>query len=249
MKQPQHIAIIMDGNGRWAQSRGHHRVFGHIRGARTAKNIIEHCARLGVPYLTLFAFSTENWFRPLEEVQFLMKLLSRHLRRETRTLMKNNICFRCIGNLERLPESVRAVVEETIELTKDNTGMTVVFALSYGGRQEIKNAMTRIARRIEKGLLKADQIDESLISNELDSSFLPDPDLIIRTSGESRISNFFLWQSAYSELYISPKLWPDFTEQDFDMAVRSFNTRERRFGRVLTALTPPPRVAEPSASP
>lgn len=247
LKLPRHVAIIMDGNGRWAQARGHTRFFGHIRGARSAKAIIEHCARLKIPHLTLYAFSTENWFRPFEEVSFLMRLLRRHLKKETSNLIKNNIRFRCIGDIARLPHEVQEAVYETIRLTEGNTGMEVVFALSYGGRQEIRDAVVELARQVNEGLLEPEEIDEGLISRHLQSAFLPDPDLVVRTSGENRISNFFLWQSAYSEFYISPKLWPDFTPSDLDDALSFYAKRERRFGRVLSAL-PGGRAAEPSAT-
>jgi undecaprenyl diphosphate synthase len=229
---PDHIAIIMDGNGRWAKAKGNNRLYGHVRGARVAKKIIEHCSRINIKTLTLFAFSTENWFRPKEEVNFLMRLLSRHLRREKHNLVKNNIRFHCIGNFNRLPKEVHSIVLETIEETRNNTGLNLVFALSYGGRQEILQATQKICEQVKSGILEPDQVTEEVFCQALDSSFLPDPDLIIRTSGEYRISNFFLWQAAYSELFILEKMWPDFSTNDLDQALKLFASRQRRFGRV-----------------
>jgi undecaprenyl diphosphate synthase len=231
LSSPRHLAIIMDGNGRWAKQRGHNRVFGHLRGARVAKNVIEECARLKLSHLTLFAFSTENWFRPLNEVSFLMNLLNRQLLREQKTLMSNNIRFQCIGELGRLPPAVRDVVIETIELTAGNTGMVLTFALSYGGRQEITEMARELVRQVKLGQLEESEIDEALIAGLLPSSFLPDPDLIIRTSGESRISNFFLWQAAYSEIEFEMKTWPEFGIKDLHRILDTYAQRERRFGR------------------
>lgn len=231
MNLPRHLAVIMDGNGRWAKARRHNRVYGHIRGAKVAKSIIEECARLKVPYLTLFAFSTENWFRPDEEVGLLMYLLRRQLLREKQTLMRNDIRFQTIGDIERLPAGVREVVEQTIEETANNRGMVLTFALSYGGRQEITDTVREVARQVRLGMLHEDDIDEATVAGLLPSSFLPDPDLIIRTSGESRISNFFLWQSAYSEIEFEQKPWPEFSVQDLHRILENFNARERRFGR------------------
>lgn len=231
MKVPRHLAIIMDGNGRWAKTRRHNRIFGHIRGAKIAKSVIEECARLKMPYLTLFAFSTENWFRPVEEVSFLMHLLKRQLLREKSMLMEQNIRFQVIGEVARLPLAVREVVVSTVEETSANTGMTLTFALSYGGRQEITHMAREIARQVKMGHLEESEVDEALVASLLPSSFLPDPDLIIRTSGESRISNFFLWQSAYSEIEFEAKAWPDFSNEDLHRILSSYSARERRFGR------------------
>lgn len=231
MALPRHLAIIMDGNGRWASSRGHNRIYGHIRGAKIARTVIEECSRLGVANLTLFAFSTENWFRPQDEVSFLMGLLSRQLKRERAKLMANNIRFHAIGDLLRLPEAVRHEVRQTIEMTAGNTGMNLTFALSYGGRQEITSVAREIAQQVEAGQLKASDIDEATFARLLPSSFLPDPDLIIRTSGESRISNFFLWQAAYSEIFFEHKTWPDFNLADLHRILDHFAKSERRFGR------------------
>ncbi len=231
MKTPRHLAIIMDGNGRWAELRRRDRTFGHLKGARVAKSVIESCAKRGVEYLTLYAFSTENWLRPKAEVSFLMRLLARNMRKERRTLMKNNIRFSVIGEIERLPEPVLNEVKSTIEETRSNTGMNLTFALSYGGRQEITAALVEIARDVAEGRLSLDEINEATLSERLQSAFMPDPDLIIRTSGEYRLSNFMLWQAAYSELYITQTLWPDFTGAELERAFAHFAARERRFGR------------------
>lgn len=236
MNTLKHLAIIMDGNGRWAQLRGHGRFFGHVRGAKVARKIIEAAAERKLEYLTLYTFSMENWSRPPVEVNFLMRLLKRQLLRELKTLMDNNIRFRVIGNKDLLPSEVRKVVDATIEQTKKNTGMTLVFALSYGARNEIVQAAQKIARQVQSGHLQAADVDETMFSACLESAFLPDPDLIVRTSGEWRLSNFFLWQAAYSELLTVPTLWPDFTTQDLDKALHEFNSRERRYGR-LTSTT------------
>ncbi len=239
MNQPRHVAIIMDGNGRWAKARRHGRVYGHIRGAKVAKSVIEECARIKVPFLTLFAFSTENWFRPIEEVSFLMHLLQRQLRRERATLMRNNIRFQVIGDVERMPEGVQDIVRETIEVTRSNSGMILTFALSYGGRQEVTMMAQEVARRVAAGDLKASEVDEATVASLLPTSFLPDPDLIIRTSGERRISNFFLWQSAYSEIEFVETPWPDFSTADLHHALARFGLRERRFGRTSEQLRLP----------
>ena len=221
----------MDGNGRWAKARRHNRVFGHIRGAKVAKTITDECLRLGVPHLTLFAFSTENWYRPQDEITFLMHLLRRQLMRECDNLVRKNIRFQCIGDIQRLPKAVRDTVIETVERTSGNTGMVLTFALSYGGRQEITQMAQEIARQVQLGLLEDSEIDDALVASLLPSSFLPDPDLIIRTSGESRLSNFFLWQSAYSEIEFEAKAWPDFTKYDLERILSAYAQRERRFGR------------------
>lgn len=231
MKLPRHLAIIMDGNGRWAKARRHNRVYGHIRGAKVAKNMIDECSRIGLSHLTLFAFSTENWFRPEDEVSFLMYLLQRQLARETRNLVDKNIHFQCIGEIDRLPARVREAVLNTMKETAHCTGMRLTFALSYGGRQEIAAMAREVARRVAAGELKEDEIDEATVATLMPSSFLPDPDLIIRTSGEARISNFFLWQSAYSEIEFEAKAWPDFTREDLHRILNDYAARERRFGR------------------
>lgn len=230
----------MDGNGRWAQARGHHRIFGHVRGAKVARQIIEECAERKIANLTLFTFSTENWFRPSDEVSFLMSLLARKLRRETPTLLKNNIRFHCIGEIQRLPKIVQERVSETIRQTSHCTGMNLTFALSYGGRQELAAAARRLAEQAARGEIHPDEIDEAKLANSLDSSFLPDPDLIVRTSGEHRLSNFFLWQAAYSEILVSEKPWPEFSAQDLDHALKTFTSRERRFGRTGAQISESP---------
>lgn len=236
MKIPSHLAIIMDGNGRWAELRGRERTFGHLRGARVARQIIEKCTELGVQVLTLYAFSTENWFRPIQEVSFLMHLLARYMRKERRTLMKNNIRFSVIGDLSRLPDTVRAEVQKTIEETRSNSGMRLVFALSYGSRQELCSAVKELCEQVKHGSLNPAEIDEALIQSHLETNDLPDPDLIVRTSGEHRLSNFLLWQAAYSELYITDIHWPDFDAQELQKALSFFGSRERRFGRTTAQL-------------
>ena len=242
MKLPKHVAIIMDGNGRWAKARGHNRFFGHIRGASRAKMIIEESARLGLDSLTLFTFSTENWKRPQDEVSFLMLLLKKRLKRETRNLVQNNIRFDCIGDVSQLPMSVLEQVNETKRLTKNNTGMKLTFALNYGGRQEILDAVQGLAQKVKNAEMSPEDISEDSISSSLQSSYLPDPDLIIRTSGESRLSNFFLWQAAYSEFYVTPVFWPDFTTDDLHKALEDFQKTERRFGKTSEQLTPSPEA-------
>jgi undecaprenyl diphosphate synthase len=229
---PQHVAIIMDGNGRWAETRGRNRTFGHLRGARVAREIIEACSERGIENLTLYTFSSENWMRPLEEVSFLMALLSRHLKRERANLVKNNIRFYAIGELSRLPATVLKEVNETVEATSTCNGMRLTFALSYGGRQDILAAVKTI---VEEGL-SPDAITENAIESRLQTAGLRDPDLIIRTSGESRLSNFFLWQSAYSEIFITPTLWPDYTSAELDSALNWYQSRERRFGRTTAQI-------------
>lgn len=236
MNQPRHVAIIMDGNGRWAKARRHGRVYGHIRGAKVAKSVIEECARLKIPNLTLFAFSTENWFRPTEEVSFLMHLLQRQLRKERETLMRNNIRFQIIGDVERMPEAVQEIVRETVEVTRANSGMVLTFALSYGGRQEITQMAKEVARKVAAGEVSPNDLDEAAVAGLMPTSFLPDPDLIIRTSGERRISNFFLWQAAYSEIEFIEVPWPQFMLEDLHGALARFSQRERRFGRTSEQL-------------
>ena len=234
MTAPKHVAIIMDGNGRWAQARKHNRIFGHSRGAKVARNIIEHATNQKLEYLTLFTFSTENWRRPSAEVSYLMKLLAKQLRKEVQNLIDNNIRFRAMGNLDQLPDITKDIVMEATERTKNNTGMQLTFALSYGGRQEIVDASKRIAQLAKDGLLDPKDLDEGIFHHHMNYSEIPDPDLVIRTSGENRISNFMLWQIAYSELLIVEKHWPDFTTTDFDNALAIYSQRNRRFGHVDT---------------
>tara|TARA_B110000914_G_scaffold218221_1_gene225266 strand:- start:464 stop:1165 length:702 start_codon:yes stop_codon:yes gene_type:complete len=223
----KHLAIIMDGNGRWAKDKNLDRIFGHKEGARSAKKIIETCSNLNIKYLTLYAFSTENWDRPQFEVDSLMALLSRMLNNEIKELERNNIVFNVVGRVEDLPESVQKIVSDTVERTRSNTGLTLSLALSYGGRQEIIDAMNKILENKESKI-----IDEEIVKNHLYFPEMPDPDLIIRTGGEFRLSNFLLWQSAYSEVYISKKNWPDFKEKDLMTALEDFNHRNRTFGKL-----------------
>lgn len=229
---PGHIAIIMDGNGRWAQKKGNIRLFGHKAGVESVRDITESCAQLGVGYLTLYAFSTENWNRPPSEINGLMKLLVQTLRNEAERLNRNDIKLVTIGQTERLPGKCQEQLEEVIELTKDNKRMQLCLALSYSGRWDIKEAVKSIAGEVKKGNIEPDEVDDDLISSFLSTAKVPDPDLIIRTSGEFRISNFLLWQLAYSELYITETYWPDFRRDELYQAIFSFQKRDRRFGKV-----------------
>lgn len=233
MTKPKHIGIIMDGNGRWAQLRGRPRTFGHIKGARVAKKIVTASAELGIENLTLYAFSTENWLRPETEVAFLMKLLSRYLVRETNNLVKENIRFSVIGELERLPKELRSAVQKTVSATQHCTGMRLIFALSYGSRREIVETAKALALQVKNGELDIASIDEKIFSENLSTHPAPDLDLMIRTSGEQRVSNFLLWQSAYSELYFTKTLWPDFNRQELNKIIEHFSSRQRRFGQVV----------------
>lgn len=228
---PRHIAIIMDGNGRWARQRGKERVFGHQRGAQSVREVIEASAELGIKYLTLYAFSTENWNRPDDEISALMGLMVQSLNDETGTLVKNHISLRVIGDMDRLGEDVRGRLEETIALTSQSTGMVLIVALSYSSRWEILNATKSICSDVLSGKIKTDSINEALYSQYLGTGDFPDPELMIRTSGELRISNFLLWQLAYTELYFTETLWPDFGKNDLYKAIDDFQKRERRFGK------------------
>ena len=230
---PRHVAIIMDGNGRWATERGKARVVGHHEGVVSVRDVTEACAQLGVECLTLYTFSTENWQRPAGEVNALMKLLLRTIRKERRTLDENNIRLRAIGNLEALPASARRELEDAIEATAANTRMTLVLALSYSGRWEIAEAARRLARAAAAGRLDPDAIDQAALAEALDTADLPDPDLLIRTGGEYRISNFLLWQLAYTEMVITDVFWPAFRREQLYDAVSEFQRRDRRFGRVV----------------
>ena len=234
MTLPKHIAIIMDGNGRWAQVRRKPRIFGHIKGTRVAKKIITSCSRKGIKNLTLYAFSTENWYRPQPEVAFLMDLLRRYLKKETENLVKENIRFSIIGDVSRVPNDVKEAIDTAMVATSACDGLNLVFALSYGSRQEITNAVRDIAARVASGELKPEEIDESIVNASLSTYPMPDPDLIIRTSGELRLSNFLMWQAAYSEFYFTPTLWPDFTETDLEQALQDYHRRQRRFGAVAS---------------
>jgi undecaprenyl diphosphate synthase len=233
---PTHIAVIMDGNGRWAKERGLHRVAGHRQGVNSVRDIVEACGQLGVKYLTLYAFSTENWRRPREEVSTLMRLLLKALRDETDRLHRNNVRLTCIGEIAELPQEVRDELFEAIEKTKSNTGLTLNLALSYSGRWDLTNAARKLAEDVQQNRLKLETIAEETVSKYLATKDMPDPDLLIRTSGEYRISNFLLWQLAYSEFYISKQYWPDFRRTDLYEAIRSFQGRERRFGLVSEQL-------------
>ena len=223
-----HIAIIMDGNGRWAIDKGMDRLLGHKEGAKSAKKIIEVCSDLKIKYLTLYAFSTENWNRPQYEVDSLMSLLSSMLENEIKELERNNIVFSVVGRIEDLPPGVQKIISEAIDRTKNNTGLILSLALSYGGRQEIIDAINKII--LSK---KSEIIDEEIVKNNLYCPEIPDPDLIIRTAGEYRLSNFLLWQSAYAELFVSDKNWPDFKEKDLMKALKDFENRDRTFGKLI----------------
>jgi len=230
-KLPLHVAIIMDGNGRWAVHHGKDRIFGHQQGVESVRNIIEAAAELGIKYLTLYAFSTENWDRPDDEVTALMDIMVQSLNNETDTLLKNNIRLTAIGDLGRLADGVRTRLFETINVTSSSKGLNLVIALSYSSRWEITEAARRIASDVKSGILKCESVNEEIFEKYLKTQGLPDPDFMIRTSGELRISNFLLWQLAYSELYFTDKLWPDFGKEDFYNAIIDFQRRERRFGK------------------
>jgi len=233
---PQHIAVIMDGNGRWAKQQGAARVFGHRNAIKAVREATEGCAELGVKYLTLYAFSTENWNRPKFEVDALMQLLVHTIRGEMKTLMDNNVRLTTIGHTESLPKDCQRELQEAMDATKQNTGLTLVLALSYSGRWEIIEAVRQIAEEVKAGTLPADAINDQLFGQYLTTRNMPDPELIIRTSGEMRISNFLLWQLAYSELYMPDVLWPDFRKPHLYEAILSYQNRERRFGKTSEQL-------------
>jgi undecaprenyl diphosphate synthase len=228
---PKHLAIIMDGNGRWAKKQGFLRTLGHESGTKSVKEIIKSSAKLGIENLTLYAFSTENWNRPKIEVDTLMKILVRSLKKELKTLQDNNIKLYTIGNLEKLPKSAQNELIDVIDKTKNNSRMTLTLALSYGSREEIVNAVRNISNKVKNNIISIDSIDDSIINEHLYTRNLPEVDLLIRTSGEHRISNFLLWQIAYAELYFTDILWPDFKEEDLYEAIISYQKRERRFGK------------------
>jgi len=229
---PGHIAIIMDGNGRWARRHGLPRIMGHRKGIKTAQKIVEVCVDLGIEILTLYAFSSDNWKRPREEVNFLMKMLKDFLRQESNKIIERNVRFKVIGRIEELPESVRKELTRIIEATKENTGLILNLALNYGGRVEIVDAVRKICEEVKKNRFSVGEIDEELFSRFLYTRGMADPDLLIRTGGELRVSNFLLWQISYTEIYISNKLWPNFTRADLERAIASFKKRERRFGAI-----------------
>lgn len=234
---PAHVAIIMDGNGRWAQKKGNIRLHGHREGVGSVRDITESCAQLGVDYLTLYAFSTENWKRPSYEINGLMKLLVQSLRDEANRLKENNIKLVTIGQTERLPGKCQRQLQEVMDMTKNNTRMQLCLALSYSGRWDITEAVKKISSEVKKGHINADEIDDELIGSYLSTASIPDPDLVIRTSGEFRISNFLLWQLAYSELFITETYWPDFRRDKLYKAIHSYQKRDRRFGKVKNGYT------------
>ncbi|BAT72427.1 undecaprenyl diphosphate synthase [Thermosulfidibacter takaii ABI70S6] len=227
---PTHVAIIMDGNGRWAQKRGLSRIYGHKKGVERVEEIIEAAQELRIKYLTLFAFSTENWKRPPEEVEFLMGLLKEYLTHKRNQLIEQNIRFNAMGRIHELPKKVVEEINETINATQECTGLTLNLALNYGGRAEIVDAARKLAKRLSSNGLRPEDIDEEMFSKFLYCPWIPEPDLLIRTSGEMRISNFMLWELAYTELYFTPVLWPDFTKEEFIKAIENYKNRERRFG-------------------
>jgi len=229
---PKHIAIIMDGNGRWAQERGEDRIFGHINGVKSVREVVEGAAELGVNYLTLYAFSTENWERPEKEVTGLMELMVDTIRKEVATLIKNNIKLQVIGELSMLPQNAKIALNEALELTAMNTGLHLVVALSYSSRWEIAEAVKKIAQEVKQGLLNPSDINQDTLQQYLSTSEFPDPELMIRTSGEYRISNFLLYQLAYAELYFTQTHWPDFRKEHLYEAIIDFQKRDRRFGKV-----------------
>lgn len=234
---PKHVAIIMDGNGRWAKQHGEDRIFGHHEGVNSVREIVEACGEIGVKFLTLYAFSTENWNRPKEEVDALMELLVSTISMETPNLHKKGVKLAVIGDIQSLPASCQKELQESIDLTAQNTTVTLILALSYSSKWEITDAVKKIARRIESGELKSGEITSRLIDENLNTKNIPDPELMIRTSGEHRISNFLLWQLAYAEFYFTDVLWPDFRKNEFYKAIISYQNRERRFGKTSEQIT------------
>jgi len=228
---PQHVALIMDGNGRWAKVQGKDRSYGHQEGVVSVRKVLEAASTIGLKYLTVYTFSTENWNRPEEEVKALMALLISAIKRETPDLMKNNVRLKAIGDLSRLPEDVHATLQECLDLTSANTGTTLVLALSYSSRLEITNAARQLAQQVADGSLVVEEITENILSDHLDTRGIPDPDLLIRTGGEKRISNFLLWQLSYAELYFTDIFWPDFREEELYGAIVYYQQKERRFGK------------------
>lgn len=231
-KVPRHVAVIMDGNGRWAKRRSRPRVFGHKSGASRVKELVESAAEVGIQYLTLYAFSEENWKRPIEEVSALFALLTTYLRQEVKKLHNNNVRLRAIGNRHKLPQECQRLLDDGEALTADNTGLQLVLALSYSGRADIVHAAQMLARLVEKKSISSDQIDHQMISDCLSTHDIPDPDLMIRTSGEQRLSNFLLWEMAYTEFYFTEKHWPEFTKSDLLKALKEYSMRQRRYGSI-----------------
>ncbi len=242
---PRHIAMIMDGNGRWAQQQGHPRIVGHQNGATTVRRITEEAARIGIEQITLYCLSSENWKRPADELDFLMQLLSQYLISERATLMDNNIQLRTIGRRERIPADVQAEMDRSIEMTSGNTGTTLCLAINYGARAEIVDAFQKIGQQIESGSLKSSDITEDLVSKNLYTAGMSDPDLLIRTAGERRISNYLLWQISYAEIWVTDKFWPDFSVQDLHESIRDFSLRTRRFGGLVGEANAPSDQAPP----
>ncbi|MBZ8178793.1 MAG: polyprenyl diphosphate synthase [Oscillatoria sp. PMC 1051.18] len=229
---PKHVAVIMDGNGRWANRQGLARIMGHGQGADSLKDLLRCCQDWGIPALTAYAFSTENWQRPLEEVEFLMTLIERVLRRELAQMQEENVKIRFVGDLSQLPLSLQEEIERSMRETQDNRGVQFTVATNYGGRQEILQACRAIAAQVKQGKIDVDGIDEQLFEKQLYTAGIPHPDLLIRTSGEMRISNFLLWQMAYAEIYVTNTTWPDFTREDFHQALIAYQQRDRRFGKI-----------------
>ena len=229
-KMPRHVAIILDGNGRWAKAKGMPRNYGHVQGAKTVEVICEEAYRMGIQYLTVYAFSTENWNRPKDEVDALMKLLRNYMKTCLQTAKKNRMCVRVLGEKSRLDEDIRSRIRELEEATKDNDGLHFQIAINYGGRDELIRAVRRLAGRVQAGDLRPEEITESVLADALDTAGGPEPDLLIRTCNEQRISNFLLWQLAYTEFYFTPVLWPDFTKEELIKAVEAYNHRDRKYG-------------------
>lgn len=234
---PQHVAIIMDGNGRWARKKGNRRIFGHREALRAVREVIEAGVELNLGYITLYTFSTENWNRPKTEVLALMELLVSTIRKETPLLLDKNIRLRAIGHLDDLPGRPHRELMKSMELTKNNTGLTLTLALSYGGRSDILSAVNKIAKKAQTGELEPGEITEKVLRSQMSTHYLPDPELMIRTSGEFRVSNFLLWELAYTEIYITEKYWPDFSREDLYAAIVDYQNRERRFGKISEQLT------------
>nr|WP_304955572.1 isoprenyl transferase [uncultured Acetatifactor sp.] len=230
LTMPRHVAIILDGNGRWARSKGMPRNYGHVQGAKTVETICEDAYRMGIQYLTVYAFSTENWGRPRDEVDALMKLLRNYMKTCLKTAEKNRMCVRVLGEKSRLDEDIRSRIQELEEATKDNDGLHFQIAINYGGRDEIVRASRKMAEAVAEGKLRPEEITEETLSGFLDTAGIPEPDLLIRTCNEQRISNFLLWQLAYTEFYFTPVLWPDFTKEELIKAVEAYNHRDRKYG-------------------
>ena len=229
--KPNHVAIIMDGNGRWAKLKGKNRLYGHKNGIKSVQKIVEYATKIKIKNLTLYAFSTENWNRPKKEIETLMSILINTLRKEINKMIENNVQFKCIGDISQLPSNVIKEVKETVKKTSKNNGLVLTLALNYGFKKELICAIKNLAVKVKKNLISIDKIDEKIVNNHLHSGELPSVDLLIRTSGEQRISNFLLWQISYAELFFSEAFWPDFDEIHFEKAIRNYNNRERRFGK------------------